>query len=45
MILSDDLLHNSGILMLLNKEKIAELHNSEILFSLKIPSDKKLMKS
>ena len=36
---------NSGILLLLNKDKIFDLHNSEILFSLKIPSYKKLMKN
>ena len=44
MILSDDLLRNSGILVLLNKEKIPELHNSEILFLLKIPSYENLKK-
>ena len=36
---------NSGILLLLNKDKIFELHNLEILFSLKIPSYEKLMKN
>ena len=45
MILSNDSLRNSGILVLLNKEEIPELHNSEILFSLKIPSYKILTKS
>ena len=44
MIPSDDLLRNSGILVLLNKEKIPELHNSEILFSFKIPSYENLKK-
>ena len=42
MILSNDLLRNLGILVLLNKEKILELHNSEILFSLKIPELRKI---
>ena len=45
MILSGDSLNNSGILVLLNKEKIPELHNWEILFSLKIPGFKKLTKN
>ena len=35
----------SGILLLLNKDKIFELRNSKILFSLKIPSYEKLMKN
>ena len=35
----------SSILLLLNKDKIFELRNSEILFSLKIPSYEKLMKN
>ena len=35
----------SGILLLLNKDKIFELLNSKILFSLKIPSYEKLMKN
>ena len=35
---------NSGILVLSNKDKIPELHNSEILFSLKIPSYEKSAK-
>ena len=32
------------ILVLLNKEKISELHNSEVLFSVKILSYEKLTK-
>ena len=36
---------NSGILVLLNNDKISELRNSEIWFSLKILSYKKLMKN
>ena len=36
---------NSGILVLLNKDKISELRNSEIWFSLKIPSHEELMKN
>ena len=35
----------SSILLLLNKDKIFELRNSEILFSLKILSHEKLMKN
>ena len=35
---------NSGVLVLLNKDKISELRNSEISFSLKIPSYEKLMR-
>ena len=35
----------SSILLLLNKDKIFELSNSEILFSLKILSYEKLMKN
>ena len=31
--------------LLLNKDKIFELHNSEIFFSLKIPTYEKLMKN
>ena len=33
------------MLVLLNKDKIPELHNSKILFSLKIPSYEKLTKN
>ena len=35
-------LRNSGILVLLSKDKISGLSNSEILFSSKIPSYEKL---
>ena len=45
MILSNDSLHDSEILVLLNREKISELPNLEILFSLKILSYQKLTKS
>ena len=36
---------NSGILLMLNKDKMFELRSSEILFSLKIASFEKLMKN
>ena len=36
---------SSGILLLINKDKIFELRNSEIIFLLKIPSYEKLMKN
>ena len=45
MILSNDSLRNTGILVLSNKEGIPELHNSEILFSVKISSYEKLKKN
>ena len=38
-------LYNSGILVSFNKDKISELCNSEIWFSLKILSYEKLMKN
>ena len=44
MILSNDSLRNSGILVLLNKERISELHSSGNLFLLKISSYEKLTK-
>ena len=35
-------LRNSGILVLLNKDEICELRHLELLFSLEVPSYKKL---
>ena len=39
------LLNETSVLVLLNNDKISELRNSEIWFSLKIPSYEKLMKN
>ena len=45
MILSNYSLRKTGILVLSNKEEIPELHNSEMLFSVKISSYEKLTKN